>query len=157
MADDAQPNQDMPLEWTAHPVREQPLKSFVVSLVVMGCGQLVALSVLTGMAKPSVLVGVLAGVGAMLFLFFMLNRFYLPSSYRLDENGIAVRYPVGKRSLRWRDLRRFSHDDTGGYLSTRLKGGAFDSRGISVFFAGRGDEIIPRIKAAMQSTREQDA
>ena len=131
------------MEWTAHPLRECPYRAVLASLVILACGLLVALSI------SDVTGGVLAGGAAMIFLFFMCNRFFLPSSYRMDENGIAVRYPVGTRSLRWEDLRRFPHDQSGGYLSTRIRGGMFDSRGISVLFAGRGMEIIPRIKACM--------
>ena len=132
------------LEWTAHPLRESPLRAVAASVVVLSCGLLVALSI------PDVTGGVLGGAVAMIFLFFMCNRFFLPSSYRMDKNGIAVRYPVGSRSFRWRDLRRFPHDQTGGYLSTRSRGGIFDSKGMSVLFAGRGVEIIPRIKACME-------
>ncbi|MBG79949.1 MAG: hypothetical protein CMJ39_04465 [Phycisphaerae bacterium] len=137
------------IEWTAHPLREFPRRAILASLVILACGLLVA------MAVPDVTAGVLAGGGAMIFLFFMSNRFFLPSRYRLDQHGIAVRYPVGSRSLRWKDLRRFPHDQSGGYLSTRTRGGMFDSRGISVFFAGRGEEIIPLIKGLMaESDRE---
>lgn len=93
----------------------------------------------------------------MLFLLLMLNRFYLPSRYRLDEHGIAVRYPIGSRSIRWQELRRFPHDQTGGYLSTRERSGMFDSRGISVLFANRAEEIIPRIKASMAQARESES
>lgn len=151
MADEATRHESGTLEWTAHPLREQPLRAVVTSVVILACGWMVSLAV------PNVLGGVLAGAGAMLFLFFMLNRFYLPSRYRIDSNGIAVRYPIGTRSIRWQELQRFPHDASGGYLSTRQRGGAFDSRGISVLFAGRGEEIIPRIKAAMDSIKGSEA
>ena len=144
------PHEDI-LEWSAHPLREQPARAVVVCVVILACGLLVSLAV----GDPTG--GVLAGGAAMLFLLFMLNRFFLPSSYRLDANGIAVRYPIGSRSLRWVDLRRFPHDQVGGYLSTRERGGMFDSRGISVLFAGRGTEIIQRIKASMDTAREAES
>ncbi len=138
------------LEWSVHPLREQPGRAVGTCLIILACGIIVALSV----GDPTG--GVLAGGAAMLFLLLMLNRFFLPSHYRLDTVGIAVRHPIGTRSLRWADLRRFPHNETGGYLSTRDRGGMFDSRGISVLFAGRGEEIVPRIKAAMDRTREGD-
>jgi hypothetical protein len=86
----------------------------------------------------------------MLFLLLTLNRFFLPSQYRVDQHGIAVRYPVGSRSLRWSELQRFPHDALGGYVSPRHRGGMLDTRGISLLFGGRGAEIIPRIKAGME-------
>jgi hypothetical protein len=132
------------LEWSVHPFRQQPGRSALVILT------LVALSVLVMMSIDDPQLGVLAGGAAMLFLLVTLNRFFLPSLYRIDANGIAVRYPIGSKSLRWKDLRRFPHDTAGGYLSTRSQKSAFDRRGISVLFGGRGEEIIPRIESAME-------
>tara|TARA_Y100000588_G_scaffold164301_1_gene178418 strand:+ start:179 stop:610 length:432 start_codon:yes stop_codon:yes gene_type:complete len=132
------------LEWTVHPVRIQPGRALLVLIAMLAVGVLVTLSV------PDLQLGLMAGGGAVFFLFLTLNRFFLPSRYRLDGNGIAVRYPFGSKSLRWKDLRRFPHDQSGGYLTTRVRKGAFDRRGISVLFGKRGDEIIPRIKSAME-------
>ncbi|MEE2718525.1 MAG: hypothetical protein VX727_01930 [Planctomycetota bacterium] len=141
------PNEDI-LEWSVHPLRERPGRAVGTCLIILACGLLVAVAV----GDPTG--GVLAGGAAILFLILMLNRFFLPSYYRMDGVGIAVRHPIGTRSLRWVDLRRFPHNESGGYLSTRERGGMFDSRGISVLFAGRGDEIVPWIKSAMDRSRE---
>ena len=135
------------LEWTAHPMREQPGRAVLVVMVLLLCGLVIMLSV------GDVQLGLLAGGTAVFFLFLTLNRFFLPSRYRLDRNGIAVRYPVGSRSLRWKDLRRFPHDQVGGYLSTRIRRSMFDTRGISVLFGRHGGEIIPRIESAMELNR----
>ena len=81
----------------------------------------------------------------MFFLFLTLNRFFLPSRYRLDAGTASLSaIPVGSRSLRWKDLRRFPHDQVGGYLSTRIRRSMFDTRGISVLFGRHGGEIIPQ-------------
>jgi len=84
MTDEATRHQAETLEWTAHPLREQPVRAVIASVVILACGWMVSLAV------PNVLGGVLAGGGAMLFLFFMLNRFYLPSRYQMDANGIGA-------------------------------------------------------------------
>ena len=141
------PHEDI-LEWSVHPLRERPGRAVGTCLIILACGLLVSVAV----GDPTG--GVLAGGAAILFLVLMLNRFFLPSYYRMDAVGIAVRYPIGTRSLRWADLRRFPHNESGGYLSTRERGGLFDSRGISVLFADRGAEIVPRIKAAMDRAGE---
>ena len=65
------PHEDI-LEWSAHPLREQPARAVVVCVVILACGLLVSLAV----GDPTG--GVLAGGAAMLFLLFMLNRFFLP-------------------------------------------------------------------------------
>ena len=108
---------------------------------ILFCGVLVALIV----ADP--MVGPLAAGGSIVFLFLTLNRFFLPTRYRIDERGVAARYPLGKRALAWSEIRRFPHDQEGGYVSSRDRGGAFDTKGVSLLFAGRGDEIIPLIES----------
>ena len=137
-------SQEAILEWSVHPLREQPGRGVLVVLAIVAAGVMVTFAV------PDQILGLLAGAGAMMFLLITLNRFFLRSMYRIDEHGIAVRYPIGSRSLRWKDLRRFPHDHLGGYLSTRPRKSAFDRRGISVLFGGRGDEIIARIESAME-------
>lgn len=137
---------ETPYEWTAHPLREQPWKALLAVALVLFCG------VLIGVIVDDPLVGPLAAGGSILFLFITLNRFFLPSKYHMDEHGVAVRYPLRSRTLRWADIRRFVHDSQGGYVSPRCRGGALDTRGISLLFGGRGHQIIPLIEAAIDTT-----
>ncbi len=132
-------------EWTAHPLREHPAKAVLAVVLVLVCGVLVGLIV----ADPTL--GPLAAGGAILFLFITLNRFFLPSRYRMDEHGIAVRYPLRTRVLRWSEIKQFRHDQEGGYVSPRLRGGIFDTAGISLLFGRHGSEVISRIDAAIDS------
>ncbi|MDG1837505.1 MAG: hypothetical protein P8I91_01725 [Phycisphaerales bacterium] len=137
---------ETPYEWTAHPLREQPWKALLAVVLVLFCG------VLVGVIVADPLVGPLAAGGAIVFLFFTLNRFFLPSKYSMDEHGVAVRYPLRSRTLRWAEIRRFVHDNQGGYVSPRHRGGALDTGGISLLFGGRGHQIIPLIEAAIDKT-----
>ena len=134
---------DFPYEWTAHPLRERPAKAVLAVVLVLICGVLVGLIV----ADPTL--GPLAAGGAILFLFIALNRFFLPSRYRMDEHGIAVRYPLRTRTLRWPEIKQFRHDMEGGYVSPRLRSGIFDTAGISLLFGGCGSEVISRIDVAI--------
>ncbi|MCP4838559.1 MAG: PH domain-containing protein [Planctomycetes bacterium] len=133
-----------PYEWTAHPLREHPVKAVLAIVLVLACGVLVGLVVADPMLGP------LAAGGAIVFLFVTLNRFFLPSRYRMDEHGIAVRYPLRTRVLRWSEIKQFRHDQEGGYVSPRLRGGVFDTAGISLLFARKAHEIIPRIDEALK-------
>lgn len=133
-------------EWTAHPLREQPWKAALAVVLVLFCG------ILVGVIVADPVFGPLAAGGALLFLFVALNRFFLPSKYRMDEHGVAVRYPLRSRALRWGEIRRFAHDSQGGYVSPRRRGGALDTGGISLLFGGHGHQIIPLIEAALEST-----
>jgi hypothetical protein len=118
----------------------------VAVVLILACG------VLVGLVVDDPTVGPLAAGGAILFLLITLNRFFLPSRYRMDEHGIAVRYPLRTRSLRWSEIKRFRHDQEGGYLSPRLRGGVFDTAGISLLFGGHATEVTSRIDAAIDLT-----
>jgi hypothetical protein len=103
-----------------------------------------------GLIVDEPLVGPFAAGGAILFLLITLNRFFLPSRYRMDEHGIAVRYPLRTRTLRWAEIKQFRHDQEGGYISPRLRGGIFDTAGISLLFGTHATEIILRINEAIK-------
>ena len=147
---DAMEQIELPHEWTVHPIRNHPIKGLWTSLLVLVCGLLVALAVGQGEAGP------LAGGGAILFQLLILNRFYLPSRYRIDVHGMAVRYPIGARSMRWSEIARFRHDARGGYASPRPRGGAFDSRGISLLFNDQGPAIVAVITAHLQTSQSHE-
>ncbi len=137
----ADPHPDLPFEWTAHPVREKPRRGVLAAALIVFCGVLVAMIVADPMLGP------LAAGGSILFLFLTLNRFFLPTRYRIDEQGVSARFPLGGRALAWSEIRRFPHDREGGYVSPRDRGGALDTRGISLLFAGRGAAIIALIES----------
>lgn len=137
---------ETPYEWTAHPLREHPWKAALAVVLVLFCG------ILVGVIVADPVFGPLAAGGAIVFLFVALNRFFLPSKYRMDEHGVAVRYPLRSRTLRWGEIRRFAHDNQGGYVSPRRRGGALDTGGISLLFGRHGHQIIPLIEAALDPT-----
>ncbi len=112
--------------------------------LVLVCG------VLVGLVVDDPTIGPLAAGGAILFLLITLNRFFLPSRYRMDEHGIAVRYPLRTRTLRWSEIKQFRHDQEGGYVSPRLRAGVFDTAGISLLFGSNATKIIPRINEALK-------
>jgi hypothetical protein len=141
----------LPFEWTAHPLREHVGKAVLAAVLVLACGVLVGLVVADPMASP------LAAGAAILFLLITLNRFFLPSRYRIDDHGIAVRYPLRTRVLRWSEIKRFRHDEEGGYVSPRSRSGVFDTAGISLLFGTNASEIIPRIKAAIDPPSDVSA
>jgi hypothetical protein len=137
----AGPHLDLPYEWTAHPVRDKPARGVLAAILIVFCGVLVAMIV------DDPLVGPFAAGGSILFLLLTLNRFFLPTRYRIDERGVSARFPLAARALTWAEIRRFPHDGEGGYVSPRDRGGALDTRGISLLFAGRGRDIIPLIES----------
>jgi hypothetical protein len=113
--------------WHVHPARRYVGRAVVGAVVVAVFATLAAVL----MQHPA------WAVVAVIILMLMLNRFYFPSRFEIDDEGITARYPMRRQRLRWTDLRWFRHDDDGGYLSTRARPGLLDgSRGMHLLFDG---------------------
>lgn len=132
------------LQWTAHPLRQHRGRAAAAIVVVLLCGVMVATSFQTPMT------GLLAAGGAMAVLLLTLNRFFLPTTFAIDREGISAAWPLRRQRLRWTDLRRFAHDDEGGFLSTRRNPTRWQllrsSCGMHVLFGGRPDAVIEAIE-----------
>jgi hypothetical protein len=95
---------------------------------------------------------IMLGVIALLVLIAALNRFYFPSTFQLDKEGITARYPLRRKRERWDRLRRFVHDEYGGYLSSRAQPSRLDAyRGIHLLFGQQREAAIKHIHKYMAS------
>ena len=56
-----------------------------------------------------------------------LHRFFLPSRFVVHAEGIDVAHLGSTRRVRWREVRRFVHDERGGFLSTRSRASHLDA------------------------------
>ncbi len=95
--------------WTAWPAAERPARTVILLLFIA------ALSVLVGMIGGDLLWG---ATGAALLL-ATLNRWFLPTSYRFDDDAFEAGFPLRRRTIGWKDVRRLVVDPDGGWLSTR--------------------------------------
>lgn len=132
-----------PITWRVHPARHR---------LGAACGAAVAIFAFAWLATD--LMGNLGwGLFSGMFLFVMLNRFFLPSEFTLDQNGVTARYPWRSLQFAWHDVRRFLHDNRGGYISDRRRSSMFDAfRGIHLVFAENRDAVVARIKARIDKT-----
>ena len=89
--------------WTAWPAAERPLRTVILLIFIA------ALSVLAGMIGGDVLWG---ATGAALLL-ATLNRWFLPTSYRFDEDLFEAGFPLRRRSIGWKNVRRVVIDPQG--------------------------------------------
>ncbi|MCH2136881.1 MAG: hypothetical protein MK101_09915 [Phycisphaerales bacterium] len=132
------------LQWTAHPLRQHRARGVLAIAVIIGCGLMVA----TSFKTP--LTGLLVAGGAMAVLLLTLNRFFLPSRFAIDDEGISAAWPLKRQRLCWADLRRFAHDDEGGFLSTRANPTRWQLLrsvgGMHVLFGPRPAVVIQAIK-----------
>ena len=131
--------------WTAWPAAERPARTAILLLFIA------ALSVLVGMIGGDVLWAV---TGAALLL-ATLNRWFLPTSYRFDDDAFEAGFPLRRRSIGWKNVRRLVVDPDGGWLSTRrvesrLRAGA----GLDLYWGREPDRAMDMLTAAAIAKRD---
>lgn len=131
--------------WTAWPAAERPLRTVILLIFIA------ALSVLAGMIGGDVLWG---ATGAALLL-ATLNRWFLPTSYRFDEDLFEAGFPLRRRSIGWKNVRRVVIDPQGGWLSgrrieSRLRAGA----GLDLYWGREPDRAMDLLMTAATAKRD---
>lgn len=132
------------IAWRAHPAAERLGRAALASLAVLAAS--------AGIAT----IGESAywGVVALIVLVLALNRFFFPSRFSIDEEGIVARYPLRTVRMRWDELRRFAHDRYGGYLSRRIRPSRLDAfSGMHLLFDEDRDAVIACIKDRLTKAR----
>lgn len=130
-----------PLAWRAHPAADRPAQAVLaIGIILVVAGFVYVTSESIGFALLSVLL-----------LTAALNRFFLPSRFTIDEEGITAAYPLRRLRHKWNELQRFVWDDYGGYLSTRARPSRLDAyRGMHLLFEERDRaHVIERIRRCM--------
>ena len=126
--------------WQAHPARER------VGAATLAISLIGALAGAVGMSFQSPI----WAAAALLVLLAALNRFFFPSRFVINADGITARYLLHTQQIRWRDIRRFVQDDRGGYISTRAKRSWLDAyRGMHILFGTQRETVIKRIRARL--------
>lgn len=132
------------LTWSAHPARERIRSSLLAAAVILSVSLIIYIS--------------FRSVGWSLLSFTLLiaslNRFFFPSRYTIDPEGITARYPLRSLRYSWKHIRRFQHDRNGGYLSTRRSPSRFDAyRGMHILFGDEPEVVIRRIRENIRGER----
>jgi hypothetical protein len=128
------------LTWRAHPAGERlgaAVGAAAVILLSAGAATLTTHSAAYGMLSLVVLVAAL-------------HRFFFPSEFEIDAEGITVRHLFGRQTWRWHEVRRFAHDRRGGCLSRERNPSRLDPfRGMHLLFSADRDAEIARIRACL--------
>jgi hypothetical protein len=128
------------LSWKAHPFKERHLAGILTSLLILALGA--SIFVATGSLAGSVL--------GILVLVLALNRFYFPSRFEIDPEGISAHYLLSRERYEWSSVRRFLWDRRGAYLSTRARASWLDAyRGLTVLYGAHQAEIMKLIRRHM--------
>ncbi|MAC19066.1 MAG: hypothetical protein CMJ23_05180 [Phycisphaerae bacterium] len=115
--------------WTAWPAAESLGRTSLLVVVIL------LLAGLCGLIGGDFLWG-LTGAALMVL---GLNRWFLPTTFEVDDERIDVGYPLRRRQVPWKDVRRLVIDPGGGWLSTS-RGGRRSSSGLDLYWGRRAVE-----------------
>jgi len=133
------PPRTAPLAWRAHPARHRP-----------GAAGLAGLAVAAVALASAAMGGVFWGLVALIVLPLSLSRFFFPSRFLIDSDGVTATYLLGTGRLAWPEIRRFCYDRHGLYLSTRSRRSRLDAyRGLHLLFGAHREEVLRRVRAAV--------
>ncbi|MHC5024030.1 MAG: hypothetical protein ACYTGG_08970 [Planctomycetota bacterium] len=136
--------------WRAHPARERGARTVAAVVIIAAASGGVVLA--AGVPGWSVTLAVVAAS----VLVLATNRFFFPSRFTIDREGITARYPLRTMHRRWSDLRRFVHDRDGGYLSTRARASRLDGyQGMHILFGDQREAVIDRIRRLLREGGER--
>ncbi len=94
------------VSWRVHPLCEHPFKGVTAVVAVLTFGGLAYLFF------DDTEYALLAGIGATIFLFLMLSRFFIPTVYSLSKECIEIRNGLTVKKLPWSRFKAFRYDDT---------------------------------------------
>ncbi len=125
------------LTWRVHPARERVKATLFAAVAILTIAAVIYVSFQS--AGWSMI--------ALLVLVMSLNRFFFSSRFTIDTEGITARYPLRRQRYDWENVRRFIHDRSGGYISTRRGASRLDTfRGMHLLFGDHHETVIRKIK-----------
>ncbi len=120
------------LEWTVHPVKRRPWVSVAVSAFV------VAVVALVRITTESQVFAVLA----MVIMAASLAKFYFPTRYRLDSQGVTIKTTTQTLMKEWKLYRSCYPDKNGILLSPFATTSRLENfRGIYLMFQGNREAV----------------
>ncbi len=129
------------LHWRVHPARERILAASIALAVILVMAALAA----------AIMHSLGWGLLAVAVQIAALRRFFLPSEYRVDAEGVTASGLWARRQYRWDEIRRFVCDGRGGFLSTRSNSSSLDLfRGMHLVFGENRDAVICRIQSRLR-------
>lgn len=134
--------------WRAHPARERLANAIAALMFILAFS--IAIFIFSN-SYAGAGSGSYAWAGlAFLVLLAALNRFFFPSTFHINSQGITARYLLKTQKLAWKEVRRFILDRHGGYLSTRAVSSRLDPyRGMHILFGPHREAVIKRIRAQL--------
>jgi hypothetical protein len=86
-----------------------------------------------------------------LILFVSLSSFFLPTTYRLNEEGVAIRKPFYRITRDWETVRRVTADKNGIFLSPFKKRTRMENyRGVFLISKENADQVLAFIRERVE-------
>ena len=129
--------------WVAWPAMQRKGRTMALILVML------LLSIMAGIVGGDWLWGI---TGAVL-LFLATNRWFLPTSFRVDAESIRVGYPLMRKTMAWQEARRIFVDERGGWISRKVRSSRLDHRsGMDLYWGAHPeadiDAVVRRLREA---------
>jgi len=125
------------LQWTSHPLVENPKKGFLASFLVCFFVWLFHL-----IYQDYIITAI-----ALIFLTGSLHRFFFPTTFTLTETEIVIQGLIFAHRRPWRMFRRVDAFDDSALLSTFEHPSRLDPyRGMHLHFSQNRDEVLAVLK-----------
>jgi len=135
---------DKEYSWRVYPAKERLGAAIAASVVIS------TITIVIYFSFHSLFLSILS----LIILLCTLNRFYLPSHFVLNQEGITARYPLRQQRYYWTEIRRFISDKHGGYLSTRTQSSRLDAFfGMNILFDNQREAVIERIQKLIRESK----
>ncbi len=131
-------------QWKAHPAKERARSAITGGLIIL-------------FLAVTILLVFKSWILALLSIFVLvvrLNRFYFPSSFSIDSEGISAKYLLNTQYMNWNDVKRIVNDENGAYLSERTISSRWDAfRGMHILFGNDSDKVRSLLKTGFISAQ----
>ncbi|MFQ6608212.1 MAG: hypothetical protein ACE5EE_06710 [Fidelibacterota bacterium] len=128
--------------WRAHPARER------VKIAMLGGFIILSLGIIIFTSFQSILLTLFS----IFVLVLQLNRFYFPSSFSINSQGISAKYLLRSQRMNWSKIKRIEQDNYGAYLSKREIPSRWDAfRGMQILFGNEREKVKSLLKMGWKS------
>ena len=115
-----------------------------------GLMSLGAIIILASFCAGWALEGALWGWLSLLFLLLANGRYFTPSRYRMDEDGVSVVWGPFRSDKPWSHYKRWGADRNAAFLSPYATPKALESfRGATLYFADNRERVVALIETHM--------
>ena len=120
-------------QWAAFPAKKRVKLSIIGGMIIL------ALAISIYYSFNSWILTLLT----IFVLVLRLNRFYFPSSFSIDKEGITANYFLRSHKMNWNEIKRIVTDEFGAYLSKSSNPSRWDAfRGMHILFGNDRNKVM---------------